>query len=84
MAVASMQEGEAGVGKGTKEAARSGAALKEILASITKVSGEINQIAMACEEETATTNEIAGSSNNSSCNSDLRMHRRDRVDLQIL
>ena len=58
-AVSSMEEGVTEVGTGTKEAARSGEALQEILAQINKVTGEINQIAVASEQETATTNEIA-------------------------
>jgi methyl-accepting chemotaxis protein len=60
-AVASMEEGVNEVSSGTKEAAKSGEALKEILSQITRVTGEINQIAVASEEETATTNEIATS-----------------------
>jgi methyl-accepting chemotaxis protein len=60
-AVASMEEGVAEVGTGTEEAARSGRALKEILQQITTVTSEINQIAVASEEETATTDEIATS-----------------------
>ncbi len=60
-AVSSMEEGVAEVGTGTREAAKSGEALKEILVQINKVAGEINQIAVASEQETATTNEIASS-----------------------
>lgn len=60
-AVASMEEGVADVEVGTKEAARSGDALKEIFFQVNRVTGEINQIAVASEEETATTNEIASS-----------------------
>jgi methyl-accepting chemotaxis protein len=58
-AVSSMEEGVSEVSIGTTEAAKSGEALKEILSLINKVTGEINQIAVASEEETATTNEIA-------------------------
>jgi len=58
-AVSSMEEGVSEVAIGTTEAAKSGEALKEILGLINKVTGEINQIAVASEEETATTNEIA-------------------------
>ncbi len=58
-AVSSMEEGVNEVGIGTTEAAKSGEALKEILSLINKVTGEINQIAVASEQETATTNEIA-------------------------
>ncbi len=60
-AVASMEQGVNEVGVGTSEAAKSGSALEEILTQIKKVTGEINQIAVASEEETATTNEIATS-----------------------
>jgi methyl-accepting chemotaxis protein len=60
-AVASMEQGVSEVGVGTSEAARSGGALEEILAQIKKVTGEINQIAVASEQETSTTNEIASS-----------------------
>jgi methyl-accepting chemotaxis protein len=49
------------VGQGTVKAAKSGEALKDILNQIDKVTSEINQIAVASEEETATTNEIAAS-----------------------
>lgn len=60
-AVVSMEEGVNDVGQGTVEAAKSGEALKDILHQIGKVTAEINQIAVASEEETATTNEIASS-----------------------
>jgi methyl-accepting chemotaxis protein len=60
-AVTSMEEGVSEVGIGTSEAAKSGEALKEILAQINRVTAEINQIAVASEQETATTNEIASS-----------------------
>ncbi len=60
-AVSSMEEGVSEVGVGTSEAAKSGEALRDILLQINKVTGEINQIAVASEEETATTNEIATS-----------------------
>jgi methyl-accepting chemotaxis protein len=60
-AVVSMEEGVNDVGQGTVEAAKSGEALKDILHQINKVTSEINQIAVASEEETATTNEIASS-----------------------
>jgi len=59
--VSSMEEGVGEVAEGVSEAARSGEALKGILAQIGKLSAEINQIAVASEEETATTNEIASS-----------------------
>ena len=60
-AVGSMEEGVGEVSVGTSEAAKSGEALQEILAQINKVTLEINQIAVASEQETATTNEIASS-----------------------
>ena len=60
-AVVSMEDGVNDVGQGTIEAAKSGEALKDILHQINKVTSEINQIAVASEEETATTNEIASS-----------------------
>lgn len=60
-AVVSMEEGVNDVGQGTAEAAKSGDALKDILHQISTVTSEINQIAVASEEETATTNEIASS-----------------------
>ena len=56
-----MQEGVNEVGIGATEATKSGEALDEILDLINKVAAEINQIAVASEEETATTNEIASS-----------------------
>ncbi len=60
-AVLSMEEGVNEVGEGTNEAAKSGEALQDILHQISKVTTEINQIAVASEQETATTNEIATS-----------------------
>lgn len=60
-AVISMEEGVAKVGQGSVEASKSGDALKDILNQINKVTAEINQIAVASEQETATTNEIASS-----------------------
>jgi methyl-accepting chemotaxis protein len=60
-AVSSMEEGVGEVGLGTAEAAKSGEALKDILLQINKVTEEINQIAVASEEETTATNEIASS-----------------------
>ena len=59
-AVAAMEEGVAEVGRGTEDAARSGQALQEILDQVNEVTGQINQIATAAEEQTATTNEISG------------------------
>jgi len=59
-AVASMQEGVHEVERGTKDAARSGEALKNIRNQIDAVSEQINQIATAAEQQMATTNEITG------------------------
>jgi methyl-accepting chemotaxis protein len=60
-AVRVMEDGVTQVQKGTHEAARSGEALDEILAKISDVTQEINQIATAAEELTATNNEVTGS-----------------------
>lgn len=57
-AVASMEEGVREVEQGTINAARSGQALGEILEHATSVTMQINQIATAAEQQTATTNEI--------------------------
>lgn len=59
-AVLAMQDGVDEVDKGTTDAARSGQALAEILEQVSDVTGQINQIATAAEEQTATTNEISG------------------------
>jgi methyl-accepting chemotaxis protein len=58
-AVTAMEEGVKEVEKGTNEAARSGEALKDILAQINNVTLQVNQIAVAAEEQTATTYEIS-------------------------
>ena len=58
-AVKTMEEGVREVGKGTAEAGRSGAALNEILERINSVTMQVNQIATAAEEQTATTSEIS-------------------------
>ncbi len=60
-AVLSMEEGVVEVEKGTSEAAKSEDALKDILSQVGTVTSEINQIAVAVEQQTATTNEISGS-----------------------
>jgi methyl-accepting chemotaxis protein len=57
-AVAVMERGVEEVEIGTREASRSGEALDEILSQIGDVAMQINQIATAAEEQTATTNEI--------------------------
>jgi len=59
-AVASMEEGVREVENGTLNAARSGQALGEILEHANSVTMQINQIATAAEQQTATTNEITG------------------------
>jgi len=58
-AVANMEEGVREVARGTKDAAESGHALEEILNQIGSVSTQVNQIATAAEEQTATTNQIS-------------------------
>ena len=60
-AVAAMEEGVQEVERGTEDAARSGVALEEILNQIGDVTSQINQIATAAEQQTATTNEISKS-----------------------
>ncbi len=57
-AVNAMVEGVEEVERGTTGAASSGHALEEILEQINDVTGQINQIATAAEEQTATTREI--------------------------
>ncbi len=58
-AVGTMDEGVQEVERGTAEAARSGSALQEILNQIQNVTMQVNQIATAAEEQTATTSEIS-------------------------
>ncbi len=58
-AVKSMEEGVQEVQEGTSRAARSGEALGEILNQIDLVSSQVNQIATAAEQQTATTTEIS-------------------------
>ena len=57
-AVGAMEEGVREVESGTREAAKSGDSLKEILKQISEVTSQVNQIAIAAEEQTATTAEI--------------------------
>jgi methyl-accepting chemotaxis protein len=57
-AVKSMGEGVNEVERGSGDAARSGDALSQILTQISSISMEVNQIATAAEEQTATTMEI--------------------------
>ncbi|BCG47357.1 Methyl-accepting chemotaxis sensor/transducer protein [Citrifermentans bremense] len=59
-AVQAMEEGVREVQQGTEEAAKSGSALQEILDQINAVSMQVNQIATAAEEQTATISEISG------------------------
>jgi len=58
-AVAAMEQGVHQVENGTMEAAKSGQALQDILLQINNVAMQVNQIATAAEEQTATTGEIS-------------------------
>ena len=58
-AVTAMEQGVLQVQTGTEEAAKSGQALQEILEQINDVAMQVNQIATAAEEQTATTGEIS-------------------------
>ena len=58
-AVAVMEQGVQQVEAGTMEASKSGEALRDILEQINAVTMQVNQIATAAEEQTATTSEIA-------------------------
>jgi len=58
-AVITMEEGVREVEEGTHEAAKSGAALQQILDKINDVTMQVSQIATAAEEQTATTSEIS-------------------------
>jgi methyl-accepting chemotaxis protein len=58
-AVAAMEEGVREVECGTAEAGKSGLALQDILEQIDAVTLQVNQVATAAEEQTATTNEIS-------------------------
>ncbi|SNB46042.1 methyl-accepting chemotaxis protein [Geobacter sp. DSM 9736] len=59
-AVVAMEEGVKEVETGMSEAAKSGDALMRILDQISNVAMQVNQIATAAEEQTATTNEMSG------------------------
>jgi hemerythrin-like metal-binding protein len=59
-AVIAMEEGVAEVEHGTQEAARSGDALQNIREEINSVNLQVQQMATAAEEQTATTCEISG------------------------
>lgn len=58
-AVTVMEEGVREVEQGTQEAAKSGAALQNIMEQVNDVSMQISQVATAAEEQTATTSEIS-------------------------
>ncbi len=58
LAVKAMEEGVVEVEQGTIGAAKSGHALESILEQINDVTAQINQIATAAEEQTATTRDI--------------------------
>ena len=58
-AVAAMEQGVRQVEAGTIEAGRSGEALRDILEQVNAVAMQVNQIATAAEEQTATTSEIS-------------------------
>lgn len=58
-AVVSMEQGVREVERGTAEATQSGEALHEILDKISSVTLQVNQIATAAEQQTATTSEIS-------------------------
>ncbi|HTY20253.1 MAG TPA: methyl-accepting chemotaxis protein, partial [Geobacteraceae bacterium] len=86
-AVNSMEEGVAEVERGTNDAAKSGTALEQILSQISAVSMEINQIATAAEQQTATTSEITNNimmitevvKMNASCSNDAAGAARELV-----
>ncbi len=60
MAVTAMEQGVREVETGTGKAANSGQALQHILEQINDVTMQVNQIATAAEEQSATTSEISG------------------------
>lgn len=60
-AVSAMETGVVEVEEGLAAARRSGDALQEILRVVGSVTDQVNQIATATEEQTATTGEISGS-----------------------
>jgi methyl-accepting chemotaxis protein len=59
LAVSAMEKGMVQVQAGTAEAARSGEALREILAQANAVATQVSQIAAAAEEQTTTTGAIS-------------------------
>ncbi|MCM0082462.1 methyl-accepting chemotaxis protein [Geomonas sp. Red32] len=58
-AVTAMEEGVTEVARGTEKAAGSGRALEEILEKIAAVTSQVQMVAVAAEEQTATTSEIS-------------------------
>jgi len=66
-AVVSMEEGVREVETGTSEAAKSGVALESILEQISALTMQVNQIATAAEEQTATTGEITNNIQQITC-----------------
>lgn len=58
-AVTSMEEGVHQVAKGTHDAARSGDALQDIVQHSREITVQVNQVAVAASEQTATTDEIS-------------------------
>ncbi|MBJ6724506.1 methyl-accepting chemotaxis protein [Geomonas sp. Red875] len=58
-AITSMEEGVRGTERGASEAEQLESALKNILDQVQAVTGQVNQIACAIEEQTATTNNIS-------------------------
>ncbi|WP_281184358.1 methyl-accepting chemotaxis protein [Trichlorobacter lovleyi] len=73
-AVSSMKEGSAEVERGTDGANKSGQALDIILEQVSAVTAQINQIATAATEQTATTHEISKNTHEMSVSSQVRMH----------
>jgi len=59
-AVGSMADGVREVEAGAEETEKSGDALKEILRQVNTLTSQIDQIAVASEQQTSTTNEITG------------------------
>jgi methyl-accepting chemotaxis protein len=60
LAIASMEEGVKGTERGVAEAAQLETSLSAILEQVNLVSMQVRQIAVAAEEQTATTSEISG------------------------
>lgn len=59
IAIASMEEGVQDTQRGAEEAAKLEDALQDILSRVSGVTDQVNQIATAAEEQTATTSEIS-------------------------